>query len=291
MTNSDTQEGIADGQRSPAPGPVTHEERLRIKKQMTDQAVKLAISGRWQEAANLNRNMVTLLGEEPETYNRLGKALMELGKITDARAAYARSLELDQANTIAARNLDKLATMQDADGSTPSVIDTRIFLEESGKSTTAALQAVDPDVAGSLDAGDVVELRPEGNAVNAYRTSGDYIGMVEPRIGLRLSKLLNAGNRYSAALISAAGDLRLMIRETYQDPSQAGRVSFPRSSKMDVRAYTRRGLLQPEMDDVSFEDDDDEPLEEETDDRWTDSDGTDVSDVGVRIEPEDESFD
>lgn len=291
LTNSDTHEGIADGSRSPAPGPVTHEERQRIKKQMTDQAVKLAISGRWGEAADLNRNMVTLLGEEPETYNRLGKSLMETGKITDARAAYARSLELDPANTIAARNLDKLATMQDADGSSPSVIDTRIFLEESGKSVTAALQATDAEVAANLDAGDVVELRAEGNAVNAYRTSGDYIGMLEPRVGLRLSKLLKAGNSYSAALISAAGDLRLMIRETYQDPSQAGRVSFPRSSKVDVRAYTRRGLLQPEMDETVFEDDDDEPMEEETDERWTDTDGSDVSDVGVRIEPEDESFD
>lgn len=292
MTNTETHDGQSEGTR-PATAPISHEERLRIKKQMADQAVKLAIAGRWDEAGGLNRNMLTLLGEEAEIYNRLGKSLMELGKIDEARSAYARSLEMDPANTIAARNLDKLASMQEVSGSSPTAVDTRMFVEESGKSTASMLQAVDPDVVAALDAGDVVELRVEGNAVNAYKDSGEYIGMVEPRIGLRLSKLIKAGNRYHAALITASGDVRVMIREVYQDPSQAGKVSFPRSSKVDVRAYTRRGLLQAQMEDLDFGDDDDDDtgFDEESDDRWTDSGGDDRGDVGVNIEPEDESYD
>ncbi len=259
---------------------------------MTDQAVRLAIGGRWDDAVDINRNMLTLLGEEAETYNRLGKALMEVGNIGEARSAYARSLEIDPANTIARRNLDKLGTMQEAGGAAPSAIDTRMFVEESGKSTTAVLQAIEPDIISALDAGDVVELKVEGNAVNAYKTNGEYIGMVEPRVGLRLSKLMNAGNRYSAALITAAGDIRLMIRETYQDPSQAGKVSFPRSQKVDVRAYTRRGLLQPEMEELDFDSDEgDDDLGDEPEERWNDSGGDDVPGVGVNIEPEDESYD
>lgn len=252
----------------------------------------MAIGGRWEEAVDLNRNLLTLLGEESETYNRLGKSLMELGRVTDARAAYARSLELDPTNTIARRNLDKLATMNDASGSAPSVIDTRIFLEESGKSVTAVLQAMDPAVAAGLDAGDVVDLKVEGNAVNIMTRSGQYIGMVAPRIGLRLAKLIRSGNRYSAALITATGDARVMIRETYQDPSLAGRVSFPRSSKVDVRAYTRRGLLQADLDELDFDDDDGDDFEEEPEDRWTDSGDDDISGtMGINVETEDESFD
>jgi hypothetical protein len=260
---------------------------------MVDQAVKLAISGRWAEAADINRNMLTLLGEEPETYNRLGKSLMELGQITEARAAYAASLEHDTTNTIARRNLDKLATMQDASGTTPSQIDTRMFVEESGKSTAAVLSAVDPDVVADLDAGDMLALKVEGNAVNVTRTSGEYIGMIQPRVGLRLSKLMNAGNRYSAALITASsGDVRIMVRETYQDPSQVGRVSFPRSSKIDVRAYTRRGLLQADLEELDYDEDGDETgFEEEQEDRWNDTGDDDPTNVGVNIEPEDESFD
>ena len=290
MTNSEAHEAQPDGSRPASPA-ISHEERLRIKKQMSDQAVKLAVAGRWEDAASLNRNILTLLGEEPETYNRLGKALMELGQVGDARSAYARSLELDPANTIATRNLDKLATMQDVAGSAPSTIDTRMFVEESGKSTTAILQAVEPEVASGLDAGDVIELQVDGNAVNAHKSSGEYIGMVEPRIGLRLAKLMKAGNRYSAALITASGDIRVMIREVYQDPSQAGKVSFPRSNKVDVRAYTRRGLLQPNMEEMDFGDDDDEPLDDVEEERWTATASDDVSDVGMNIEPEDESYD
>lgn len=273
--------------------PVSPEERLRIKKQMSDQAVRLAIGGRWDEAVDINRNLLTLLGEEAATYNRLGKSLMEMGRVTDARAAYARSLELDPTNTIARRNLDKLATMHDVSGSAPSVIDTRIFLEESGKSVTAVLQAVEPDAVAALDAGDVVDLKVEGNAVNVHTRSGQYIGMVEPRVGLRLAKLINWGNRYSAALITSTGDARVMIRETYQDPSQAGRVSFPRSSKVDVRAYTRRGLLQADLDDLDFDDDGEvQDFEEEQEDRWSDNGDDDVSTtMGINVEPEDESFD
>lgn len=291
MTNSEAPNETAQPSGE-ARTPITLEERLRIKKQMGDQAVKFAISGQWEQAVEINRNMLTLLGEEHEIYNRLGKALMEVGKITDARSAYARSLEIDPTNTIARRNLDRLGSMQDASGSAPSMIDTRMFVEESGKSTPALLQAVDPDVLADVDAGDVVVLKAEGNAVNAYRTSGEYVGMVEPRIGLRLSRLMNAGNRYSAALITASGDIRVMIRETYQDPTQVGRVSFPRSSKVDVRAYTRRGLLQPDLEDLELGDDDDDGGFDDTeDDRWSDSGGDDSGDIGVNIEPEDESYD
>jgi tetratricopeptide (TPR) repeat protein len=269
---------------------MTQEEILRVRRQMTDQAVKLAIRGSWEDAANLNRDMLALLGEQPDSYNRLGKAMSELGKLDEARAAYARSLELDPSNTIARRNLDKLATLS-ALGGSPSQIDTRMFVEDTGKSTTALLQAVDPGVLSRLDAGDVVEMVVSGNAVNVQTLDGVYIGLVEPRLGLRLARLISAGNQYSAALITADGDVRIMIRETYQHPSQAGKVSFPRAASSGVRGYTRRGLLR-EDDDLDLSEDDDDFGDEEETDGWSeDDDGDDSPAARVNIEPEDESFD
>jgi predicted TPR repeat methyltransferase len=266
------------------------DEILRVRRQMTDQAVKLAIKGSWEDAANLNRDMLALLGEQPDSYNRLGKAMSELGKLEEARAAYARSLELDPSNTIAKRNLDKLATMS-ALGSSPSQIDTRMFVEDTGKSTTAVLQAVDPDILSQLDAGDVVQMVVSGNAVNVQTLDGGYTGMVDPRLGLRLARLIGAGNQYSAALITTDGDVRIMIRETYQHPSQAGKVSFPRTATSGVRGYTRRGLLREE-EDLDFGDDGDDFGDEEETDGWSEDDEGDDSPASrVNIEPEDESFD
>jgi tetratricopeptide (TPR) repeat protein len=271
---------------------MTLEERTRLRKQMTDQAVKLAISSRWDEAAAVNRDFLRVFGDDPDAFNRLGKSLTELGQVTEARAAYGRAIELDPTNTIAKRNLDKLATMEDrvAASAPPSQLDTRLFVEETGKATVATLQAVSSERSNLLDAGDIVELRVEGNAVNALDTHGEYIGMVEPRIGLRLARLMAGGNRYSAALVTTTGEMKVMIRETFQDPSQLGKVSFPQARATEVRAYTRRGLLRGE--DIEYGEDD-EPDEDETEEGWSEegADDVDTDSPAMDIEPEDESFD
>jgi tetratricopeptide (TPR) repeat protein len=270
---------------------MTLEERTRLRKQLTDQAVKLAISSRWDEAAGVNREFLKLFGDDADTFNRLGKSLTELGQVTDARQAYTRALELDHTNTIAKRNLDKLATMEDRVATAaPSQLDTRLFVEETGKATVATLQAVATERGQLLDAGDLVELRIEGNAVNAMDGEGQYVGMVEPRVGLRLARLMAGGNRYSAALVTTTGELKVMIRETFQDPSQIGKVSFPQARATDVRAYTRRGLLRGEEMDFPEEDDADE---DEAEEGWTEegAEESDSESPTVDIEPEDESFD
>ncbi len=255
---------------------------------MSDQAVKLAVSSRWDEAANANRDYIRAFGEDAEALNRLGKSLSELGQISEARSSYSRSLQLDPANTIARRMLDKLANMKDtiSAGQPASQVDTRLFVEETGRATVATLQALEGELV--LDAGDIVELRVEGNAVNVHGTNGAYIGMVEPRIGLRLSRMMTAGNQYSAAVVSASPGIRIMIREVFQHPSMVGRVSFPQARSTDFRGFTRRGLVRTDDVDVVDEDGDDD----ETDD-WTDLD-SDIDDdpgVTVHVDNDDESFD
>ena len=267
------------------------EERQRIRKQMSDQAVKLAINSRWLEAANLNRDFIRVFGDESEALNRLGKALSELGQITDAREAYGRALDLDPTNTIARRNLDRLATMTDSAGAAPSQLDTRLFVEETGTATVARLQATKPAVASLLDPGDLVTLEVQGNAVNVNTTTGDYIGMIEPRIGLRLSKMMTAGNKYSAAMITTTGEPRVILRETFKHPSMINQVSFPQGRASDVRAYTRKGLLRrDDEDDIEYGDD--EYVEEESDDGWSEtSDDLDSGTSDINVETDDESFD
>lgn len=269
------------------------EERQRVRKQMSEQAVKFAINSRWSEAANLNREFLKLFGEEAEAYNRLGKAQTELGNINEARTAYGRAIEMEPTNAIARRNLDRLASMTDshASAAAPSQLDTRLFVEETGTATVAKLQAVDEDRGALLDAGDLVNLEAQGNAVNVKTVNGQYVGMVEPRIGLRLSKMMASGNQYMAAMVTAtSGDMKVMIRETFQHPSMIGKVSFPQARATDaVRAYTRKGLLRKEMEDVEYGDDD---VEDEEPDGWTET-GDDVGThtPEVDVEAEDESFD
>lgn len=271
---------------------MTLEERMRVKKQTADQAVKLAVNGRWLEAANLNRDYLRMFGEDADTQNRLGKALSELGQIAEARDSYAKALALDPSNTIARRNLDRLAAIKDvAVAAPPSQLDTRLFVEETGTAAVAKLQATSKEAVALLDAGDLVELETQGNAVNVLTVSGAYVGMVEPRIGLRLSKMMAAGNQYSAAIVTTAGDVKVMLRETLKHPSMIDKVSFPTSRTSDVRAYTRKGLLRrDDEDEVEFGDD--EYVEEESDEGWSEtSDDLDSGRAGLDLSTDDEGFD
>ena len=271
---------------------MTLDERTRVRKQMSDQAVKLAVNSRWSEAASANRDYLRVFGDEPEALNRLGKALSELGQITEARKQYGRAIELDPTNTIARRNLDRLAAMTDtsAADANPSQLDTRLFVEETGASTVAKLQATDAERSALLDAGDLVELQVQGKAVNVLTVGGDYVGMLEPRIGLRLSKMMVAGNQYTAAVVTATGEVKVMLRETFKHPSMIDKVSFPQARATEVRAYTRKNLLRREGDDVEFGDDDVEDTDEEAGWTETNEDG-DVITPEVDVETDDEGFD
>lgn len=271
---------------------MTSEERQRVRKQMSDQAVKLAVASKWAEAASINRDFLRMFGDEAEAWNRLGKAQTELGQVTDARKSYGRAIELEPTNTIARRNLDRLASMKDTAvaSAAPSQLDTRLFVEESGSSTVATLQATNAELVALLDAGDLVDLQVQGNAVNVCNVNGDYVGMVEPRIGLRLSQLMTTGNEYAAAIVTTQGEPRVVIRETFQHASNIGKVSFPQSRSTDIRAYTRKNLLRKEMEEVEYTDDDFE--EEEEREGWSETgEDIDSSRPDVDIETEDESFD
>jgi len=73
-----------------------------------------------------------------------------------------------------------------------------------------------------------VNLKIDGPNLIVENGQGEYLGVVEPKHGQRLIKLIEGGNKYSAAIVSSTEEaITVIIRETYQDPSQAGRLSFP----------------------------------------------------------------
>jgi tetratricopeptide (TPR) repeat protein len=270
---------------------LTPEERAKLKKQLTEQAVKLAVSGRWQEALQVNREYVRIFPNEADGYNRIGKALSELGHVQDALDAYQRALELDPTNQIAKRNIDRLAALRDAPLSAPPTqVDTRLFVEETGTAAVASLQAVDPKVVALLDAGDIVQLDVQGNAVNVVTVRGEYVGMIEPRIGLRLARMMRAGNQYSAAMVSTGDQPKVILRETFKHPSMIDKVSFPQSRLAEIRAYTRRGLLHRDEDEGEWGYDEDEEVEDETDEGWSET-GDDLETTpDVDVEDDEEGF-
>lgn len=257
--------------------PAQGEDAVRLKRQHSDQAISLALESRWEEAVSLNRQILETTPNDLETWNRLGKAQLELGRFREARESYSRSLELDKTNTIARRNLDRLANVKEEEVSREvgGKVAQDLFIEEMGKSGTSLLRDVAQDMVARLVAGDEVYLKPEGTVLNVENASGEQIGSVDPKIGLRLTRLMQGGNRYGAAIksVSAAG-VEIIIKETFRDPNQT-RLSFPATSSGGVRPYTRDTLLRYDLD----EDEDDTEDEAESDD-W-EADETESTDTGV----------
>src|SRR5579859_5475385 len=90
--------------------PFQPEERARIQRQLTDQAIKLALESRWEEAVAVNRQLLGAFPRDLSTLNRLGKALSEIGQYSEARQMYTEALEIDSTNSIARKNLERLAS-------------------------------------------------------------------------------------------------------------------------------------------------------------------------------------
>ena len=80
------------------------DEKLRLRRRLQDQAVDFAAKNRWEEAVETNLHLNNL-GEDADTYNRLGKGYFELGKLSEAREAYQSALRINPANSIARKNV------------------------------------------------------------------------------------------------------------------------------------------------------------------------------------------
>lgn len=240
------------------------EDRLRQKRNKSEQAISLAMKNRWDEAAQLNREILELFPNEVDAYNRLGKALTELGRYADARDAYAQAVKLDPLNGIATKNLQRLGKLA-AEGSAapaPSPVDPRLFIEESGKTTLSQLTDVRrTEAAATLSAGDPLQLARRGSQVVVSDQAGTEIGRIEPKLEQDLIRLLDLGNQYSV-FVTAASDqiVHIIIRETHRAAAMGNRPSFRPTAAQEVRAYTREGAPRYELEE---EDEEDEELSDE----------------------------
>jgi hypothetical protein len=241
-------------------------EHLKPKSQYADDAVQLAIAGKWDDAVKLNKFIVDSFGADEETQNRLGKALSELGKLKDAKLAYEAALKLNPMNSIAKKNAARINTLLHQKeglkvGGTR--VDLNLFVEEMGKTIITTLETPPGvDICSKVAAGDVAELRIEGDGIYAETSRGVRLGLLEPKLARRLSKFMRGGNRYQAGITSCDGNaVKLIVRETYQDTRFAGKPSFPMRRKREVefRPYTKESLLAREVE-VFAEDEDEEGL-------------------------------
>jgi len=230
-----------------------------------DEAIQLAVDGRWEEAVELNRYILATFGPDEATQNRLGKALTELGRLEEAKAAYDACLAINPLNLVARKNSSKLESLLNAKEALKGgavKVDLNLFVEEMGKTTTTTLREVAEDVCSKVAPGDVAELRVNGDSIEVDTVRGVRVGSLEPKLARRLIKFIQGGNRYQAGITSCEGDtVRVIVREVYQDPRFAGKPSFPIVRRREeFRPYTRESLVAREAYEPVEEELEEEPV-------------------------------
>ena len=230
------------------------EERLaRLKRQRSKQAIDLAMQGRWREAIATNKVIIENFPGDVDAYNRLGRAYMELGEYSQAREAYRRATELDPFNAIARKNIQRLSYLGEAEvslGGESHKVEPHHFIGEIGKAGTVNLYHLAPkEMRARMVAGVKVYLKISDLGLMVENGRGEYLGQIEPRHGQRLIKLIQGGNRYSAAVVSSTEEaMTVIIREVYQDPSLAGRISFPSRGVEESKPYIDEKVLKLESE-------------------------------------------
>ena len=248
------------------------EEKKGLRRQLSQESTSLAMQGRWQEAIVLNRRILEDFPNDVETHNRLGRALIEVGELAQAKDAYSQALNIDPYNIIARKNLSRLASFPKSDKkakmpSSHSQIAPHLFVTEMGKSRIVNLELLAPrEIVAQMAVGDPVHLKARTGNLIAENVQNEYLGEVEPKYGLRLAKLAEGGNKYTAAIASLGdGKAKIIIRETYQHPSQQGKPSFPIRIPTGVQhhPYIRDTLIRQDFEEeVSFASDEGETIPE-----------------------------
>jgi len=241
-------------------------ERIKPRAQYVDEAIELALASKWAEAVQLNRNIMDRFGPDEDTLNRLGKAFTELGQLDDAIEAYQGTLKINPVNPIAQKNLGKLQALRGGQPvpTSKAKVDVDAFIAETGKTALTALHVhTDGDPCSKVSGGDPVKLMVAGDTMTVETARGVNLGHLEHALGRRLIKFLEGGNRYSGAVATCdGGAIKIIIRETYQDPKFFGRPSFPiKKGREEFRPYAKESLIT-RGDVEESEEDAEEPAED-----------------------------
>jgi len=214
---------------------------LRVRA-LADQAVAAALDADWTRAVDLNQKILEAAPDDIDAHNRLGRAYVEQGKIEEAKAAFAEVLKAEPYNSIAIRGLQRTTQLLDHKSkavTTKTKTQPRLFIEDMGKTG---------HILARYSVGAECQLREQEGLLAVHASDGELLGFLEPKVGRRLIDLIRTGNQYVAAIVSNdQANARVAIREVFQSPENASRISFPghhRPAETKERAYIKGNFFR-----------------------------------------------
>lgn len=217
----------------------------------TQKAVTLALSGHWHEAIEANLDILKNTPKDTEALCRLARAYSETGNIDSARESLRKVIEIEPANQIAVKFIEKLKMAKNL-GISPSLPTcNESFLEEPGKTKLVSLLNLgEPENIANLDPGEEVKLASYSHRVSLTTHDGRYIGRLPDDIAARLRGLIKYGNKYQVLIKCVSPkEITVFIRETEKGAAARGALSFP-PEKIDYVSFTPPELVHSDTPSV-----------------------------------------
>jgi tetratricopeptide (TPR) repeat protein len=224
------------------------------------QAIDAALSCEWHQALELNQRLLVLDPENIDCMNRLAKAYCELGEYNQAKKIYEQVLSIDAYNTIAQKNLKKVAsckkngTIQNS-FSNGHPLSPSMFLQEPGVTKLVSLTKVaEPNKLLTLSNGSMVNIVPKNRGISILDGNNQYLGALPDDIAHHLQKLIKGGNKYIALIKSVKPNgMTILVREVYRAKKFRNQASFLDESRITSFSSDHLTLIAEKNDDADVD--------------------------------------
>lgn len=225
-----------------------------MNKDISQKAVSSALAGDWNQALELNLQILKEDKSNVDALNRLARAYSELGELNNARKTAKKVLKIDAFNTIAQKSLIKWKGLKKGETIKSKPSSAQTFLEEPGRTKIVSLMHLgDSKILMKIDAGDEVRLNPHSHRISVSTIEGSYIGRLADDLSARLRKLIKLGNEYKAYVKSSSVDeVKVFLRETKRSSQLKDIPSFS-TEKIDYISFTPPELVHKKKQFVTTE--------------------------------------
>lgn len=200
-------------------------------------AINAALTSNWQQAIDFNLEILEAEPKSVEALNRLGRAYFEIGKLSESKESFDKSLINDPYNQIAAKFIKRIETCKKKNpkiknnlGSNHNCpqVDSDLFIEEPGKTKLITLLKVaEPQKLSLLSPGALVNLNIKNKIITIHDVDGEYLGVLPDDLSRHLVRLIHGGNKYQAIIkTTKINGLSILIRETYRSVRFKNQPSF-----------------------------------------------------------------
>lgn len=235
---------------------------------LEQRAIDAAINLRWENAIDLNKQVLKLNDHDECTYLRLGFIYLQMKDIVKAKKYYSKALKIQPRNTVAIQNLERIRVLEKEkhfkENHDQVAFDPELFMDLPGKTKMIVLSNLgQKKVLAGLNIGQFVNLKVKKRRVEVRTTSDEYIGTLPDDVSKRLIFFFKAKSTYLTYIKeSTFTRVAVFIKEAKKGRAVASQISFPQHMSKKIDESVINNVNEEKEEDPADE------QEEHVEDTW-----------------------